>query len=69
MSVSHSSFHTALFLFSDGNLVYNKYELPWFDDIICLISLGFPSWFPASTGPTDSCLVVYRGQMYITTEF
>ena len=52
--ISHSSSLTCnLRIFQFGCIINTK--LPSCDDIIHLTSLGFPSWCPESTRPTDSC--------------
>ena len=52
--ISHSSsltYNSRIFQF--GCMINTK--LPSCDDIIRRTSLGFPSWCPESTRPTDSC--------------
>ena len=52
--VSHSySLTYNLRIFRFGCIINTK--LPSCDDIIHRTSLGFPSWCPESTRPTDSC--------------
>ena len=52
--VSHSNSLTYnLRIFQFGCIINTK--LPSCDDIIRRTSLGFPSWCPESTRPTDSC--------------
>ena len=52
--ISHSSSLTYnLRIFQVGCIIYTK--LPSCNDIIHRTSLGFPSWCPESTRPTDSC--------------
>ena len=52
--VSHSySLTYILRIFQFGCIINTK--LPSCDDIIHRTSLGFPSWCPESTSPTDSC--------------
>ena len=52
--VSHSySLTYNLRIFQFGCIINTK--LPSCDDIIHRTSLGFPSWCPESTRPTDSC--------------
>ena len=54
--ISHSSsliYNTVIKrIFQDGCIINTK--LPSCVDIICRTSLGFPSWCPESTHPTDS---------------
>ena len=52
--ISHSySLTYNLRIFQFGCIINTK--LPSCDDIIPRTSLGFPSWYPESTRPTDSC--------------
>ena len=54
--LSHSySLTYNLRIFPFGCIINTKLRLPSCDDIFHRTSLGFPSWCPESTRPTDSC--------------